>query len=86
MGFPAELRGSYHRTSWHYINKPMFLSDSDRMALEDSLALNLELDPPATAGKSMNVIQVIRLTRKTLPGDAASAEDNWLGGKRLAQS
>lgn len=34
----------------------------------------------------MNVIQVIRLAHKTLPDGAASAEDSWLGAKRLAQS
>lgn len=77
-GFPAGLRGKYHRASWHYINKPMFLSDADRTALEADLELNLELDPPAMAEKNMNVIQVIRLARKTLTDDAASAEDKGL--------
>lgn len=52
-------------STWHYINLPHFLNDSDRAAL-GKLTLNDLLDPPAKPEEAMNAIQTIRLARKML--------------------
>ncbi|HTN77675.1 MAG TPA: S1/P1 nuclease [Pirellulaceae bacterium] len=91
-GFPGQLKSKYHRANWHYINQPMFLTAEDRAALEAGLDLNLKLDPPATAEKSMNVVQMLRLARQTLKDDTADDQQQalmlaWLlhGGGDLHQ-
>lgn len=58
----------FHRATWHYINVPHFLNDSARLELQGGLMLNLALDPPATATtgtQELNIVQVIRLARRT---------------------
>jgi hypothetical protein len=76
--FHGNLKDTYHRPLWHYINRPIFLTDADRTAMEGHLHINLSLDPPATMNKEMNVIQTIRLARKVLKDPMASKMDKGL--------
>ncbi len=73
-GFQAADKAEYHRPSWHYINKPLFLTPADKTALESTISVNVTLDPPATANKDMNVIQAIRIARSTLTDTTAEDE------------
>jgi len=78
---PSKLRDTFHRPAWHFINRPVFLSDADQMALSPGLRFNLDLDPPAAATKdtkNMNVVQTIRFARKVLNDPMAKKEDKAL--------
>jgi hypothetical protein len=79
-GLPEPEKAKYNHPTWHYIDIPTYLSDADRSAIEKSLTLNMEFDPPAAAAETMNVVQTIRLARKTLvvkPADEAE-QAVWL--------
>ncbi len=39
----------FHRSTWHYVNFPMFLSRDDESALRDGLQINLKSRPQADA-------------------------------------
>lgn len=59
---------AFHRATWHYINVPHFLSEAAQTELPGGLMLNLALDPPIAATtdtQELNIVQVIRLARKT---------------------
>ena len=66
------------RPTWHYINRPLFLSDDARRLLEPRLKVNLStVVPPAAslATQELNVIQAITLCRRRLAArDAGDAE------------
>ena len=66
------------RPTWHYINRPLFLSRDARRLLEPRLKVNLAtVVPPAAnlATRELNVIQAIRLCRRRLAaGDISDAE------------
>ncbi len=36
----ARRQRDYHRGTWHYINEPLFLTESDRVALENGVKVN----------------------------------------------
>jgi hypothetical protein len=74
-GFSGEDRETYHRPNWHYINRPVFLSDIDAEALEPTLEVNLDLTAPAAPQDDMNIIQTIRSSRNVLSASEASAEE-----------
>lgn len=54
----------YDHGTWHYINVPHWLTNTDQAAMERKLKVNLSLEPPASPEKDMNVIQTIRLARR----------------------
>ncbi|WLD12072.1 S1/P1 nuclease [Planctellipticum variicoloris] len=70
-GFPEAEKEKFHRGTWHYINRPLFLTDRDRERLQGSIAINLTLDPTQSAVQDLNVVQAIRLARR-LAGDPAA--------------
>lgn len=59
-------RERYHRPEWHYINRPMFMRDEDRVALQPEKTLLLDLTPPDQSQRRMNVVQVIRWSDQRL--------------------
>lgn len=77
-GFKGELHAEFHRSTWHYINVPQFLTDQDRAALEPSLKINLTLTTPTTPDNELNVVQTIRLARSVLADRRASDADKAL--------
>jgi hypothetical protein len=70
--WPDVVRGyrgddaKYNHGTWHYINVPTYLNESDRDALQGKLKVNITLFPPAQPIDEMNAIQTIRLARAML--------------------
>ncbi|MDC0175619.1 S1/P1 nuclease [Planctomycetaceae bacterium] len=63
------------RPTWHYINRPLFLSADDRRVLGRKLKVNLDSGVPKTATlatQELNVIQAITLCRRRLSARDAS--------------
>ncbi len=52
---------AYKRNLWHFINKPLFLTEEDRLELEDSIDVNVSVEPPFDQFDlpNMNVVQAI---------------------------
>ncbi|MBA3314010.1 MAG: S1/P1 nuclease [Planctomycetaceae bacterium] len=68
-------QAEFSRPTWHYINQPLYLTDSDRTSLENHLPANLSRDVPADAAalREMNVVQAIRHC-ETVVGDPSRAD------------
>lgn len=77
-GFPDELKTQFHRSNWHFINLPVFLTPADQDELEAGLPVNVSLNAPATPRRNMNVVQTIRFARRTLNDDDAPAKAKGL--------
>lgn len=71
-GFQGDDKKEYHRPSWHYINKPIFLTAADKTALESSIDANLETE--ASEEDGANVIQALRHARSVLTDDDTDEE------------
>ena len=64
-GIPEEVRSAFHHPTWHYINRPFYLTARDQEQLQSLLTVNLDLDPPASGDiEALNVIQAIRYARQ----------------------
>ena len=66
----------YNHPTWHYIDIPSYLSETDQRAIEPTLTINMSLVAPAEASEDMNAVQTIRLARRQLaapPSDDAQA-------------
>tara|TARA_B100001123_G_C15331208_1_gene1031297 strand:- start:3242 stop:4273 length:1032 start_codon:yes stop_codon:yes gene_type:complete len=62
-------RTEWDRPTWHYVNLPLFLSDADKQKLNANLPINRNSELPSDADldtAGLNVIQAIKLCRKTL--------------------
>lgn len=53
-------RARYHRSSWHYIDWPVYLTDEDENALAGTLDINLQMrfDPPLR--QNLNMVQALK--------------------------
>lgn len=76
--YHGNLREKFHRPNWHFINQPIFLTAADETALSGSLTVNLKLDPKTIGDKDQNVVQIIRLARKTIKSADAKKSDKAL--------
>jgi|SRR5579872_7504521 len=65
----------YNHGTWHYINLPHFLNESDRDALNGKLDINISLVPPEKPIEQMNAIQMLRVSRKMLSDKSTSPQD-----------
>ncbi|WP_010581939.1 S1/P1 nuclease [Schlesneria paludicola] len=65
-GYQGNLKTTFHRPLWHFINFPEFLSSDDRQALHPEASLNLSTSTPSQLADDSNVIQVIRSARSTI--------------------
>jgi hypothetical protein len=77
---PPEKR-AFNRGEWHYINRPVFLTDEARSKLEGRLAANVAMQPPdgATIDTArMNIVQVIQFARQELARNQTSLETRAL--------
>ncbi|HEY2414370.1 MAG TPA: S1/P1 nuclease [Pirellulaceae bacterium] len=71
-------RKAFGRGEWHYVNVPLFLSDSARAELAGKLTVNVATEPPEGANldtPSMNVTQAINLGRRVVKDRQASPAD-----------
>lgn len=65
-------RAQYNRSKWHYVNWPLFLSETEKNKLKDSIAINLESDPALAADpKDMNIFQAINYNASILKDRSA---------------
>jgi len=70
----GEARQTFNRSTWHYVNFPVFLDDSDRRALSKSLNVNLSSDYPTNADPNdYNVMQALRHCQAALSSKQANA-------------
>jgi hypothetical protein len=53
-------RAKYHRSSWHYINMPVYLEDSDEQKLAGKLRHNMSLDFSPPLRQNLNIIQALK--------------------------
>ena len=66
-GLPPGEREKYDHPTWHYVNFPLFLDDSDRIALEPRLTINVSAQHPTSIPpERYNVLQAIAHARATL--------------------
>lgn len=77
-GLRGEPKTEYNRPNWHYINLPCYMRPEDKDALQQSITVNLSLDPPDSPDKGMNVIQTIRYARRVLLQDDGDKADKAL--------
>lgn len=63
--FPPEVKDIYHHGTWHYCNRPLFLTDADRTAVATQLTVNLRTDVPRDPEgiQKMNVLQAIEYAK-----------------------
>ena len=55
-----ERREKYNRPRWHYVNRPVFLSDEDQAALQAGIPA-FRIDPlPAAGLEDMNIFQALK--------------------------
>jgi hypothetical protein len=75
--FEGPEREKYHRGPWHYQDLPLFLTDSDKAAMESKLTLNMETKVPSPIGdpNKLNALQAIALARATALDPNAPAPD-----------
>ena len=64
----------FNHGSWHYINLPFFLNESDAGAL-GKLKANTSLTAPEKPIEAMNAIQTLKLSRRMLGDKDASPQD-----------
>lgn len=76
-GFPDDLKAIYHHGTWHYCNRPLFLTPADRAAMEPTLTVNLKTDIPGDLeGRlGMNILQAIEFNEaQALDANVPAAE------------
>lgn len=80
-GFKDSVKDKFHRSTWHYINQPVFLTDADRRAMGRIPRLNLNRDLPRgpAARKYMNVVQAIKYNMMRLRDRRTTKQDQALG-------
>jgi hypothetical protein len=59
-GIDEEDRAIYHRGSWHYINLPIYLEDSDEEKLRGKLEHDMSLDFSPPLRQNLNVVQALK--------------------------
>ena len=70
-----EVRTQYHRGTWHYINLPVYLADSDEESLAGRLTHNMSPDFEPPLRQNLNVIQALRGNLRVWHDAHASAAD-----------
>jgi hypothetical protein len=74
----------FNRPFWHFINRPVFLDETERRQLEPQLRVNLRRDPPQEDDDpNMNVIQAVKNSSRIVrdaaaPRDSRSVHLCWL--------
>lgn len=78
--YPPRLKDIYHHGTWHYCNRPLFLTNADRQAMQPFLTVNLRTEPPRDNEEflRMNVLQAIEHTKSVSFNPAAEKSDRAL--------
>lgn len=78
--FPETLKDRFHRGTWHYCNRPLFLTESDRKSMAPLLTVNLRTDPPRNPQEllTMNVLQAIERAKLVALDRTAAKSDRAL--------
>lgn len=60
-GLPDDQKAIYHHGTWHYCNRPLFLTAADKASMEPILTVNLKTEVPGDLeGRlGMNILQAI---------------------------
>jgi hypothetical protein len=69
----ARDQPDYHRGRWHYINLPVFLSDSQAAALGNDLEVNTSFELPeegALEEENYNAVQAVKNSLNIVASDA----------------
>lgn len=69
------IRDKYHRSTWHYINLPVFLTEKDEQALADELDHNVSMDFSPPLRRGLNSVQALTGNLLTWRDDKASDAD-----------
>ncbi len=77
-GLPEAEKEKFHHGTWHYINRPVFLTDRDQNRLQKTIKVNLQSDPPQPLTEDLNVVQAIRLARRVACDSAADKSERAL--------
>jgi hypothetical protein len=69
----------FNRPSWHYVDFPVFLNQTEEQHLTGTLHINLETEPPVGHDEpTMNVIQAIKNSSRIVADKSAPAADRAL--------
>ncbi len=60
LGLDDHNRAKYNRATWHYINLPIYLEDSDEQELEGKLNHNMSTEFAPPLRQNLNVIQALK--------------------------
>ncbi len=72
------VRRKYHRSTWHYINLPVFLTEEDQTELTGKLEQNvsMEFEPPLR--RDLNIVQALKGNLLVWRDESASDADKAL--------
>lgn len=73
--FKDAEREKYNYESWHYINNPIFLDETDKPPIPAQLRHSLTLDAPTQLQKNANVIQTLRVAKRAIADPALPADE-----------
>jgi hypothetical protein len=59
-GLDEDDRALYNRSSWHYINVPIYLEEKDEAALKGQLEHNMSMQFSPPLRQNLNVVQALR--------------------------
>src|SRR5688572_33509793 len=78
--FTGSRKEKHHHASWHYINQPIFLTETDEAALwKQGLPINVGMTWfPSMGVNEMNAIQALQRARVSLRNPAAPASEKAL--------
>ena len=68
-------RKLFHHSTWHYINRPLYLRPGDKAAI-GPLKLNLSTNPPDKQVEKMNVVQAIEFAKRRVCGAVETTPEN----------
>jgi len=68
-------RKKYHHSSWHYVNKVLYLRPTDEVAV-GPIELNLATDPPAKQIEKMNAVQAVEFAKLRVSGEIETTPED----------
>jgi hypothetical protein len=78
-GFKDAQREKYHRGTWHYVNRPLFLDEGQRLRLQEKLTVNLLAEiPEGFDEKAYNVLQALRNSSSKLKSPSTPSAEKAL--------
>jgi hypothetical protein len=72
--FDEADKARFHRSTWHYVNIPLYFHDADRERLADTLRVNVSMQAPAELQENMNIVQTAVVARRLVADPATPAE------------